>query len=90
MDNPGLLVATVVGDGEPETGPLAGRWKSINSINPTRHGAVLPILHLNCGKISGPTVLGRHSDGDLGRFFEGQRDESHFVEGHSPRPTAAS
>ena len=84
MDNPDLLVTAVVGDGESETGPLAGSWKSIDFINPTRDGAVLPILHLNGYKISGPTVWARHSDADLTKFFEGQGYEPHFVEGDDP------
>ncbi len=84
MDNPDLLVAAVVGDGEAETGPLAGSWKSIDFINPRRDGAVLPILHLNGYKISGPTVLARHSDEDLRKFFEGQGYAPHFVEGDDP------
>lgn len=84
MDNPGLLVTAVVGDGEAETGALAGSWKSIDFINPARDGAVLPILHLNGYKISGPTVLARHSDDDLRKFFEGQGYWPHFVEGDDP------
>ena len=84
MDNPDLLVTAVVGDGESETGPLAGSWKSIDFINPARDGAVLPILHLNGYKISGPTVWGRHSDADLAKFFEGQGYEPYFVEGDDP------
>ena len=84
MDNPDLLVTAVVGDGESETGPLAGSWKSIDFINPTRDGAVLPILHLNGYKISGPTVWGRHNDDDLAKFFQGQGYEPYFVEGDDP------
>lgn len=84
MDNPELIVTAVVGDGEAETGPLAGSWKSIDFINPTRDGAVLPILHLNGYKISGPTVLGRSSDADLAQFFQGQGYEPHFVAGDDP------
>ena len=84
MDNPDLLVTAVVGDGESETGPLAGSWKSIDFINPARDGAVLPILHLNGYKISGPTVWGRHKDADLAKFFEGQGYEQFFVEGDDP------
>lgn len=84
MDDPDLLVAAVVGDGEAETGPLAGSWKSIDFINPVRDGAVLPILHLNGYKISGPTVLGRQSDADLEKFFEGQGYAPVFVEGDDP------
>ena len=63
FDNPDLIVAAVVGDGEAETGPLEGSWKSIKFLHPARDGVVLPILHLNEYKISGPTVLGRASDG---------------------------
>lgn len=84
MDNPDLIVTAVVGDGEAETGPLAGSWKSIDFINPARDGAVLPILHLNGYKISGPAVLARHNDGDLAKFFEGQGYEPLFVEGDVP------
>jgi xylulose-5-phosphate/fructose-6-phosphate phosphoketolase len=84
MDNPELLVTAVVGDGESETGPLAGSWKSIDFINPARDGAVLPILHLNGYKISGPTVWARHSDEQLAKFFEGQGYEPQFVEGDDP------
>jgi xylulose-5-phosphate/fructose-6-phosphate phosphoketolase len=84
MDNPDLLVAAVVGDGESETGPLAGSWKGIDFINPRHDGAVLPILHLNGYKISGPTVWARHSDADLAKFFEGQGYAPVFVEGDDP------
>ncbi|WP_454883265.1 phosphoketolase family protein [Sphingomonas oryzagri] len=84
MDNPDLLVTAVVGDGESETGPLAGSWKGIDFLNPTRDGAVLPILHLNGYKISGPTVWARHSDADLTKFFEGQGYAPVFVEGDDP------
>lgn len=84
MDNPDLLVTAVVGDGESETGPLAGSWKSIDFINPVRDGAVLPILHLNGYKISGPTVWARHTDADLTKFFEGQGYTVAFVEGDDP------
>lgn len=62
MDNPELIVACVIGDGEAETGPLEGAWKAPAFLNPRRDGTVLPILHLNGYKISGPTVLGRQSD----------------------------
>ena len=65
MDNPELLVACVVGDGEAETGPLEGSWKGTRFLNPKRDGAVLPILHLNSYKIANPTVLGRTSDEDV-------------------------
>ncbi len=84
MDNPDLIVTAVVGDGEAETGPLAGSWKSIDFINPARDGAVLPVLHLNGYKISGPTVWARHSDADLAKFFEGLGYAPVFVEGDVP------
>ena len=84
FDNPELIVAAVVGDGEAETGPLAGSWKGISFLNPVRDGAVLPILHLNGYKISNPTVLGRSSDAELRAFFEGQGYAPEFVEGDQP------
>ncbi|RVW07118.1 phosphoketolase family protein [Prescottella agglutinans] len=65
MDNPDLIVACVVGDGEAETGPLSGSWKAPFFLDPARDGAVLPILHLNGYKISGPTVLGRRTDDEV-------------------------
>ena len=61
FDNPDLIVACVIGDGEAETCPLEGSWKSVNFLNPVRDGAVLPILHLNGYKISGPTVQGERA-----------------------------
>src|ERR687890_716043 len=84
FDNPDLLVAAVVGDGEAETSPLEGSWKSTSFLNPARDGAVLPILHLNGYKISGPTVLGRDSDEDLAALLRGNGYETHFVEGDDP------
>lgn len=84
MDNPDLIVTAVVGDGESETGPLAGSWKGIDFINPVRDGAVLPILHLNGYKIAGPTVWARHDDRDLDAFFRGQGYAPVFVEGDDP------
>ena len=81
FDNPELIVAAVVGDGEAETGPLAGAWKGISFLNPKRDGAVLPILHLNGYKISGPTALGRAGDEDVRALIEGNGYEVHFVEG---------
>ena len=81
FDNPDLIVACVVGDGEAETGPLEGGWKGINFLNPARDGAVLPILHLNGYKISGPTVFGRDDDEDIRRALTGHGYEVHFVEG---------
>jgi xylulose-5-phosphate/fructose-6-phosphate phosphoketolase len=84
FDNPDLLVAAVVGDGEAETGPLAGSWKSIHFLNPARDGAVLPILHLNGYKIANPTVLGRKSDDQVRQLLEGQGYAVWFVEGDEP------
>jgi xylulose-5-phosphate/fructose-6-phosphate phosphoketolase len=84
FDNPDLIVAAVVGDGEAETGPLAGSWKITRFLNPDRDGAVLPILHLNGYKISGPTVLGRATDDNLRKFLESQGYEVHFLEGSDP------
>jgi xylulose-5-phosphate/fructose-6-phosphate phosphoketolase len=84
FDNPDLVVAAVVGDGEAETGPLEGAWKSIKFLNPSRDGAVLPILHLNGYKISGPTVLGRDNDADVQRLLSGHGYDVHVVEGDDP------
>jgi xylulose-5-phosphate/fructose-6-phosphate phosphoketolase len=85
FDNPDLIVAAVVGDGEAESGPLAGAWKSTSFLNPIRDGAVLPILHLNGYKISGPTTLGRDSDDDVASLLRGNGYEVHFVEGDDPQ-----
>src|SRR3954451_7739711 len=82
MDNPGLLTIAVVGDGEAETGPLEGSWKGISFLNPARDGAVLPILHLNDAKISGPTVLGRKDPALVRSIFEGHGYHVIEVEGH--------
>jgi xylulose-5-phosphate/fructose-6-phosphate phosphoketolase len=71
FDNPDLIVACVVGDGEAETGPLAASWHSNKFLNPVHDGAVLPILHLNCYKIANPTVLGRMSDEEIRHLFSG-------------------
>ena len=84
FDNPDLLVVAVIGDGEAETGPLEGSWKGIHFLNPARDGAVLPILHLNGYKISGPTVLGRSSDDDVANLLRGHGYEPHFLEGAEP------
>ena len=84
FDNPNLLVAAVVGDGEAETAPLEGAWKSIQFLNPERDGAVLPILHLNGYKISGPTVLGREHDDAIRSLLTGHGYEVYFVEGDDP------
>ena len=84
FDNPDLLVCCVVGDGEAETGPLAGSWHSNKFLNPARDGVVLPILHLNGYKIANPTILGRLSDTELTELFTGYGYKPHFVEGHEP------
>ena len=84
FDNPDLIAACVVGDGEMETGPLAASWHSNKFINPKRDGAVLPILHLNGYKISGPTLFGRMEDERIQQFFEGCGYEVRFVEGDDP------
>ena len=81
MDNPDLLAVAVVGDGEAETGPLEGSWKGISFINPARDGAVLPILHLNDAKISGPTVLGRKHPDEVRALFTGHGYDVVEVEG---------
>jgi xylulose-5-phosphate/fructose-6-phosphate phosphoketolase len=84
FDNPGLLVACVVGDGEAETGPLATSWHSNKFLNPARDGAVLPILHLNGWKIAGPTVLARIPADELEALFTGYGHEPIVVEGDDP------
>lgn len=84
FDNPDLIVAAVVGDGEAETGPLAGSWKGTRFLNAARDGAVLPILHLNGYKISGPTTLGRSSDAEVRALLEANGYEPRFVEGDEP------
>ena len=84
MDNPELIVACVVGDGEAETGPLEGSWKAPNFLNPSRDGAVLPILHLNGHKISGPTVLGQRSDADVTALLRAHGWDPVVVSGDDP------
>ena len=84
FDNPDLIVACIVGDGEAETCPLEGSWKGVKFLNPARDGAVLPILHLNGYKISGPTVLARTNDEELTGFFKGHGYAPEFVEGDDP------
>jgi len=84
FDNPDLVVACVVGDGEAETGALAAAWHSTKFLNPARDGAVLPILHLNGYKIANPTILSRTSDDDLRSLFIGYGYQPIFVEGHEP------
>src|SRR5256885_1960647 len=84
FDNPGLLAVAVVGDGEAETAPLEGSWKGIQFLNAARDGAVLPILHLNGYKISGPTVLGRASDESIRDLLRGHGYDVHVVAGDDP------
>ncbi|MEO7071548.1 MAG: phosphoketolase family protein [Rhodanobacter sp.] len=85
FDNPELLVACVIGDGEAETGPLAGSWQSCHFLNPVRDGAVLPILHLNGYKIAGPTVLARIPHAELEALLTGYGYRPYFVEGDDPQ-----
>ena len=85
FDNPDLIVACVIGDGESETCPLEGSWKSNSFLNPVEDGAVLPILHLNGYKISGPTVQARTGDSDLRALYVGRGYNPHFVEGDDPQ-----
>jgi xylulose-5-phosphate/fructose-6-phosphate phosphoketolase len=84
FDNPDLVVACVVGDGEAETGPLAGSWHSNKFLNPDRDGAVLPILHLNGYKIANPTVLARIPEEELLALFEGYGWRPLLVAGDEP------
>ena len=84
FDNPELVVACVVGDGEAETGPLATSWHSNKFLNPATDGAVLPILHLNGYKISNPTILARISRDELQQLLRGYGWTPYFVEGHEP------
>ncbi|WP_179864702.1 MULTISPECIES: phosphoketolase family protein [Sinorhizobium] len=84
FDNPDLIVACVVGDGEAETGPLATGWQGNKFLNPARDGCVLPILHLNGYKIANPCFLARIPHDELRKFFEGMGYKPYFVEGHEP------
>ncbi|MEU6412782.1 phosphoketolase family protein [Microbispora sp. NPDC046933] len=84
FDNPGLVVACVVGDGEAETGPLATGWHSNKFLNRDTDGVVLPILHLNGYKIANPTVLARIPEEELVKLFEGYGYRPHIVSGHEP------
>ena len=84
FDNPALIVACIVGDGEAETGPLATAWQSNKFLDPISDGAVLPILHLNGFKISNPTILARIEHEELDKFFEGCGWTPLFVEGDEP------
>ncbi|KQS88745.1 phosphoketolase [Rhizobium sp. Leaf391] len=84
FDNPDLIVACVVGDGEAETGPLATGWHGNKFLNPARDGCVLPILHLNGYKIANPCFLARIPQEELTKFFEGMGYKPYFVEGKDP------
>jgi len=84
LDNPNLITACVVGDGEAETGPLATSWQGYKFINPKKDGAVLPILHLNGYKIANPTILSRIPHKELEMYFKGLGYEPIFVEGSDP------
>jgi xylulose-5-phosphate/fructose-6-phosphate phosphoketolase len=84
FDNPALVVACVIGDGEAETGPLATSWHSNKFLNPASDGAVLPILHLNGYKIANPTILARISREELEQLLRGYGWTPHFVVGHEP------
>ena len=81
MDNPDLIAVCVVGDGEAETGPLAAAWQSNKFLNPAESGAVLPILHDNGYKISGPTIFGAMKDSEILNYFKGLGYEPFIVEG---------
>ena len=85
FDNPNLIAACVVGDGEAETGPLATSWHSNKFLNPLTDGVVLPVLHLNGYKIASPTVLARISHDELDHLFRGYGYIPYFVEGHDPQ-----
>ena len=84
FDNPELIVACIVGDGEAETGPLATAWHSNKFLNPVTDGAVLPVLHLNGYKIANPTVMARMEHEELDQFFQGCGWMPYFVEGNEP------
>jgi xylulose-5-phosphate/fructose-6-phosphate phosphoketolase len=84
FDNPELVVACVIGDGEAETGPLATAWHSNKFLNPISDGAVLPILHLNGYKIANPTILARIEPEELDQLLRGYGWTPHYVEGHEP------
>src|SRR5690348_2612996 len=86
FDNPELIIACVVGDGEAETGPLATAWHSNKFLNAATDGAVLPMLHLNGYKIANPTVLARIPHTELQKYLEGCGWQPYFVAGEQPRP----
>ena len=83
LDNPNLIMTTLIGDGEAETGPIAAAWHLNKLINPVENGVVLPILHLNGYKISGPTIFGSMSDFELIQFFHGAGWEPRIVDEYS-------
>jgi xylulose-5-phosphate/fructose-6-phosphate phosphoketolase len=85
LDNPALIAACVVGDGEAETGPLAAAWNSNRYLNPSTSGAVLPIVHVNGYKLSGPSVMGRMSDDELTHLFIGHGYQVRIVSGADPQ-----
>jgi len=85
LDNPDLIVTCLVGDGEAETGALATSWHLYKFIDPVKNGAVLPILHLNGYKISGPTIFGRMKNADLKSLFKGYGYDPIIVEGHNDK-----
>ena len=85
FDNPELIVACCVGDGEAETGPLATAWQSNKFLDPVNDGAVLPILHLNGYKIANPTILARIEPEELDQYFRGNGWIPYYVEGHEPQ-----
>src|SRR5690606_32332392 len=84
FDNPGLTVFCVIGDGEAETGPLAGSWQSNKFLHPVTDGTVVPILHLNGYKIANPTVLARIPHDELADYMRGNGHRPYFVEGDDP------
>jgi len=90
FDNPRLVTAVVIGDGEAETGPLAASWHSHNFLDPVADGAVLPILHLNGYKIANPTILARMPEAQLEQLLRGYGHEPHFVTVDDPADTAAA
>ena len=90
FDNPGLITAVVIGDGEAETGPLAASWHSHNFLDPVADGAVLPILHLNGYKIANPTILARMPEAQLEQLLRGYGHEPHFVTVTDPDDTASA
>src|SRR5689334_15839107 len=84
FDNPGLVVACVIGDGEAETGPLAASWHANKFLDPVHDGAVLPVLHLNGYKIANPTVLARLPEGELDELLRGYGHDPIHVSGDDP------